>query len=597
MPNPLDGADTSALELGGVPGQAVDAIVDGTGRGAQSAEYAGRMLIVFDPSDPFAYVYASTSSRWNGYGEGSYFGVGRSANGHIPFQPDLPWDKLEPFDDGHRIFVGPVNFDNLGPFGGFRIDGTAVLHDGRAALRDAAFTAAVTTDPSHLLESTAAVRIGVNGTASFELNVPHLDELELELGRASASLEVDMGKRRAYAAVQGVVGLDGQDAIDAATGAGVPGTEFLPATFPLVPEDRLEARVYADLARDAADFELGLSGRFGVRTPEGSAAIEGELQATPERLGLTGRVGSPNEGLAVSYAFRADGHEMRAELETGLARAVGASVLAGVDAELDAIANAADDLERAVGAYEFEASLRGLRTALPPALRAAKRTARGVPDKVRGRVHTEIVNWIKARRWLDVVAPEQSIARGVAAVAKREAESRVRTIVRTLDSLERELARGDDASARSALKRALDLAYANRTYSRRFGARFTFAGKTYTPFSRTFTYTVIPNAWAAKIRDARAAVDRIPATSRAMVSAQAVVDALPTEEVIAAVRARVGRGVAALPSVGAVGYTVTRGRHAGYVEIDGRRVAANFNVLDPQAVRRGAVDLVVDRLL
>ena len=82
-----------------------------------------------------------------------------------------------------------------------------------------------------------------------------------------------------------------------------------------------------------------------------------------------------------------------------------------------------------------------------------------------------------------------------------------------------------------------------------------------------------------------------------MISAQAIYDAFPAEEVLSTVRQEVADGVAAIPTVDGLGATITGGVASPFVTIDGVDHPVAFNVLKPAEALAGVGDLVAELLV
>lgn len=523
---------------------------------------AGKILLIVDPTDPFYYVDADVPLVGS-------FVEGRSLQGLIPFVPARPFEALDMFD-GHRLLKGSVSL-GVKALDLVQIEGVQVVHQPQFHHIDF----------GDAFNSPVAYKMGVNGTATFGMSIGGVGDFPFELGEMSATL--DVGFQRQHLAMHGKI---------------EPDVSWIPEWMPLVPQNCLDARWTVD---GSGDFEARIEGRYGTRLPQ--AAINGTFAMSPEGVSLEGRVGSPEDGLLVSLEFRDRATTARIGVESSLTDDIDERVLDAFDRELAELEAALAAYEAAAEDYQIEVSLRGLRKVLPGVIDRAIGIANGVPGRVQGIVRSEVIRWIKDRWYIDWVADERAIGARAGRTARGQAWATVRPIIAELSKLKTELAKPDDAAARAALKTALDRVYAYRNFSRKIKVRTRIAGKTYTVYSRRISYPVLSAAQARQVKAAADNVHRIQATSERMISSRAVIDALPKEQALRDARERVASGLATLPSVAAVGYTLVAGdagredEYGAFVELDGTRHPVEFNVLDPTALAEGIAALMAYSLL
>jgi hypothetical protein len=168
-----------------------------------------------------------------------------------------------------------------------------------------------------------------------------------------------------------------------------------------------------------------------------------------------------------------------------------------------------------------------------------------------------------------------------------------------MQNLKTQAQNADDEALRETLRQALLAVHANQVFSRRITVSHTFPSPfgTITVFDQTITRRVISESDAAAILTAANNVHLIAATSNIMISAQAIFDAFPAEQVLSTVRQEVAAGVAAIPTIDGFGATITGGVVTPFVTIDGVDRPVAFNVLRPAEALVGVADLVAELLV
>jgi hypothetical protein len=237
----------------------------------------------------------------------------------------------------------------------------------------------------------------------------------------------------------------------------------------------------------------------------------------------------------------------RVEFPESYSASIGNSVTEALDRRIAEVEDKIAELEEAVSDCEFEVSLRGIRESLPAMMDAAVVTLNAIPGEARKEARSETLSYL-----------------------------------------------------REALREALSQAYANRnvgikvSLSKSFGTPF---NKTYTVYSRDNSEQVLSTADAENIKTARDNVYPIQETSDIKISAQEVVDRLPTEEAIEQMKTEVKEGTASIPTVNGLGYRAFNDTYEAFVTIDNEDQDIEINVLSPSDVREGVGNLLADILL
>ena len=527
---------------------------------------AGQILIIADPTDPFFYRFGAQPLL----GE---YGRGESVHGLIPYVPLLPHPELDSFS-GHEIEKGAFGI-GVKIFDFFELAGTRVTRNPQLA--DINWE-----DP---FESAVEFKAGLNGLANFDFAVLGVGLFSFELAEASATL--DVGFDRQSMAMQTRV---------------APDVSWVPTWFPFVPATEVVGDWFVN-----GDGEFRASLHGGYRSTVPPADIAGTMSISDdEGTVLTGTTTDGEGSLTVEAQFENDVTTVRVEFTEDFADGIGSAVTDSLDRELAAVEEALADLEDAVADYEFEVSLRGLRSALPGIADATIAVLNGIPDTVRNAADDATVNYI-SNACVTVVftvclkdlVDETAIGDQVGATARNRAVTEVAPYITVMQNLKTQAQNADSASLRESLRQALLAAHANQVFSRRITVNYAFPSPfgTVTVYDQTVTRRVISQADADAILAAANNVYRIAETSDIMISAQAIFDAFPTEQVLSTVRQEVASGVAAIPSVDGLGATIAGGVASPFVTIDGVNHPVAFNVLRPGEALAGVGDLLAQLLI
>lgn len=533
--------------------------------------------LLLDPLDPFYYVSGSVITPKKKKQEGSEqkpredepklveLGTGASWQGLIPFEPTTTFgieSKARKFL-GHRIKSGSFELVKLPlRITGYMVENINPLGHEKPAV-----------DLFGIGYGPEA-QMGANGTFDLSFRLLKSDRLkflrgleDIRLGTASAAFEVVKGAQYAY--VSGVftpksgstlskfVRIDGElkamaylstqveDTAVAMTGkfdivpgefsqmAGISLNQFLHGDGTLS-ADRNGLFVRMQLESGSSLGPMAYRGRASAEMaipseqPENSyVQIEGETafngvsvvgitRVSQRGLDLTGRMQNP--GMELTAAFRPDSSGVLVEGSASAPALMNPQIgdaikdaAEQVQKELDKLLQA---LEQATKDLEFELSLRGLRPILTGAcdvvLRSIDTSLRAAFNAAWPKV------WVPFQ-FIDAPGKEQIwvVVNGLADVYR----GRIRELRTTLS-------RADDAATRAALRSAIDMILANRRLT--IAIQIPVVNQRITFYDRE----LITSSLAAQLTTARAAVDRIPATSNVKVSAQRAWDAVPKRTVL-----------------------------------------------------------------
>jgi hypothetical protein len=331
------------------------------------------------------------------------------------------------------------------------------------------------------------------------------------------------------------------------------------------------------------------------------------MRLTPQELIFKGST-SGKRNLPLTARFRDGDTFGTVGITADFSELVDSEISGGFDRAEDEVARAIAELEEAVADYEFELSLRGLRSSIPGFVDAAIARLEDVP----GIVYDEVYKGVRAgindknecvtnplsgkKKCIISNSKRDAAARDAARDAESQAEGRIKPYIAAMRELKRSALENDNEALIGKVEAALREAYANRTFSEKFTvtAVVDIVGPNIkVTRSRTVTRTILSKSQADQILFAADNIDRIPQTNDIVIGAQEVIDRLPTQEIIDQARQAVEEAAQAVPAVKGVTYAIVDDEYIGAVEFsDGSRYEVDFNVLDPQELTEGIADLI-----
>ncbi len=559
-------------------GESLDITVgDRNGSGALSSltletPLGGEILFITDPTDVFYYYFAVVPFA----GEAGY---GESDIGLIPFVPQLDYAELDTFD-GHVIENGAFGI-GFKIFDFFNISGFKVTHQPE-------FSEIDLDDP---LNSPIEFKMGLNGQAEFAFGILGFGLFSFDLAETSATL--DVGFDRQQMTMQTVI---------------APDVSWVPPTFAFVPVSETVGDWFIN---GNGNFSATLSSSFESKLPE--AMLVGSMQMDNENVVLTGTVNDGDRPLGVTATFFDNGVSVEVAVYADFNSGISQTVTMALDEKLVEVQQAFDDLQQATTDYEFELSLRGLRKELPGIADTGITILNAIPGTVRNEVDSAIVSYVdnyetcvdlgilgkSCTNPLDPVVNEQQLGDEKGEVARKQAADAIAPYTTALVNLKSAANAASDEQFRTAIASALEQAYNYRSFSKKIKITVSFplgiGNKTV--YDKTVTKTIISEENADKIKFALDNVGNIEATSNIMISAQQVYDALPIEDSINSARQEVEDGIAQIPMLDGVGYTVESGDYSAYAILDGKNYEVDFNVLSPSELVSGIGRLISEQLL
>ncbi|MEM6557862.1 MAG: hypothetical protein AAF642_18395, partial [Pseudomonadota bacterium] len=379
-----------------------------------------------------------------------------------------------------------------------------------------------------------------------------------------------------------------------------PDVSWVPDWFHFVPATEATGRLFVN---GDTSFALDLTSRYKSTIPE--ANLAGTMSVDNEAATLTGTTVNAGQTLEASITFENERTTGRVSFPEEFVDEIHGQVRLEVDNMMNGAEDKVAALEDAKTNYEFEASLRGLRPQLPVIADSVTTLLNSLPDTVENAAKTRTRDYINntcrtvaVRVCLRNVLPrgtQNSIVASAGTNAREEVVDAIETPKEVMAELKKQALEGDDDALRSALKNALTKAYEQRNLSREISIEHDFGGVfgRRTVYSTTVQRQIMNAAQQKTILDARDYVDYIPAASQTFIQAQAIIDAIPANDVLQNVKDQVDDSFDAVPSIGGVGYIAEAGTYRGFLTIGGTDYDVGFNVLDPVALSKGVAELIV----
>ncbi len=561
-------------------GQNLDiTLKDRDGSGAESSltistPASGKILFITDPSDIFYYYY----------GEIPFVGTagkGESDNGFIPFEPSLDYEELDSFD-GHIIETASMGI-GVKIFDFFNIAGTRVM-------RQPDFAEIFLDDPFFEDVANSANKIeykmGINGDADFAFSILGFGLFEFDLTEVSTTF--DVGFDRQHMAMRTRT---------------APDVSWVPSTFAFVPKSETIGDWFID---GSGDFEIKLSSTFETTTP--AAKVGGSMAITQDEVVLTGTIGNGGKPLGVTATFFDTGVDVVVDVYADFDMGISQTVTAAMDDKIDEWHQAFEDLQQATADFELELSLNGFRTAIPAIVNAVIPILDAVPGTVRTEVDNAIVSYVDnyevcvpvfgCSNPLDPLIDQNALGNSKGETARRAAANAIVPYKTALINLKNAVNASDDVF-RAAIKATLQEVYNRRTFSTtiKITHSFPLGIGTKTLYNKTTTRNIITGQNLTRLKFALDNVDNIETSSSIMISAGQFYDALPVEEAINTAKQEVADGLAQIPTLDGVGYTVDNGVYNAYAILNGKPFNVQFNVLSPSELAAGIGRLIADGLI
>jgi hypothetical protein len=489
-----------------------------TGEGATkpitvSPPVGGRMLMVMDFEDPMYYIYGAQDLLGS-------IGTGWSLNGRIPFVPKQTVNGLGTFD-GSATLVGGFSIFEIVSVDGQLVDNqTTELH----LSEEDPFASSLRAD----------YQAGFNGDMSLGIPLAGFVSFEIPIADASGGIRAEAGTHTGFNGFLFAKGMTSRD------------DSWWPAFIPARPVLELDAhtRVESD-----GTFEVFLAGEYGWDFPSGRESMSGSFEITEQAMTLAGAMQDGDVELAVTGVVTGASTTVFVTPPPELLSLIHSEVSGEVMGKVDEAQQAWESLKEATADYEFELSLRGLRSSIPATVDAVKKA-----------VSDAITSQLNAHK--DEVYHSQLVS---------HVNSAVKPYYTRLDQLKAAaLQIQDNDATRDAIESALRSAANNGTFSTKF---------TYTVFgvpvaTVTISRQVLTSSQVTALRNAADNVKYIEETSDIKISMQQIYDQVPDRQLFEQVRDDIQNGLLIMEEIGELGFVFP---HSGtpafnlYAVIDGKR--------------------------
>jgi len=496
----------------------------------------------------------------NNGNDGRLLGVsfGGSFEGNIGYVPTNPVDDVVSFG-AKTVVGGSASFFKI-------IEMSGLLYENKGFSVDA--------DLQEPLNSDFGVgyRSGFNGKLDLALEINSFITFGFPIASGSAAVvaeaSTDNGiKARAF--INGIVD---------------PDLSWYPNFIPIKPDGSLSADGYVN---QNGVFDINANGVLSVETPSNKQEIEGNIRLSNPAFEIAGKYIRNQQEWSVGATVKKDETEVVVKAPTNFVSGLDVEISQRIDSTLAIAEEALANLEKATADYEFELSLRGLRQVLPTVISTALKTiddevAKGIAEG-RRRAEEEVSS--RGARYCDDNIP--SIVNGIVN-RYRNALVRMRNAVNNTN---------DNDQTRTELETALrQLASLNRvnetvTATIEWGIFPLFCTVPFTSNRNVrLNFQVLSNEQVSQLNLAADNVKFIAETSDILISAQAIFDAIPTQEIrdrLDQLKQDITGQVRSYSDFGGVGFIKSHnsGDFIFFIEQgDERRNVANFNPFDPDAI-------------
>lgn len=296
----------------------------------------GRALMVIDYRDPMYYVYGQQDLI-------GAAGIGWSQNGRIPFVPKHEVADLGAFD-GRTTRTGTFPIFKV-----FSVTGQTV---------DNEYTEVhLSLEDPFASDLRKGYQQGWNGDFELDLGIKDVVGLTIPVGDGTGGVWAEAGMQDVFQGHAYAVGATTED------------FSWWPTFLPVSPAHELDVSAYVT---HTAEFEVALAGRYGWNLPDGVHTMGGGFELRNDGMTLGGEIVDGEVVWALSGRVTSDATTVTVDPPPELLDAIHTAVNGEVLPRIEEAQQAWQDLKEATADYEFELSLRGLRTQLPAIVDVAK---------------------------------------------------------------------------------------------------------------------------------------------------------------------------------------------------------------------------------
>ncbi len=465
------------------------------------------LTLITDYTDPMFFfsvggdVAGGENNNGNNNSNSRLLGVsfGGSFGANMSYVPTNPVNDVISFN-AKRVGGGTLSFFKI-------LQGSGLYYENKS------FSADIDSKEPLASSFAAGYRAGWNGTIDVDLDITSFISFGFPIAEGSAAIVAEAST------------INGVEARAFINGSVDPDLSWYPDFIPIKPGRSLNADGYVN---QNGDFDIGVAGTYSIETPNNQQEIQGSMRLSNPAFEIGGSYIKNGQEWSVNSTITKDETEVVVNAPNSFVAGLDALVEQEIDSVLNSVEDAVANLEKATADYEFELSLRGLREGLPVIISNAQKTindrvAAGVADGV-SMARAEV----SSRGAVYCGDNISSIANGIVK-PYRDALARMGNAVNN---------QNDNDQTRTELEAALrQLAGLNRvnktvTATVTWGLPLTGCA---IPFTSTrninLNFVVLTSAQVTQLNTAASNVKFIAETSDIKISAQAIFDAVPTQEI------------------------------------------------------------------
>lgn len=473
----------------------------------------GRILMVVDYTDPMYYVYGEQDLI-------GASGVGWSLHGRIPFEPTHQVAGLGTFE-ARNTRTGSFPVAKIFSVSGQSVDNQSTeVH--------------LTLEDPFASDLGYSYEVGFNGSADLDLGYKDVFGVGIPVASASGGYRYELNTQDIF---EGHAYLSGETTSD---------FSWWPTFLPIKPASELALTAFAT---SDLDYQIAMQGQYGWEFPDGVQAMAGRFSIEDDRNTWSGDIVDGSDVWTVGGEATKDSTRMYFDPPQSLLDGIASDVNDQVLPRIADAQTAWDDLQQATGDYEFELSLRGLRTQLP-----------GIVDYAKSQLSKGIAAELKKHEGQPYYSQ-----------LKSQLYSADNAYYAALDNLKAQaLQTTDNAQTRSAIESALRDVAARKIF------KTTFKYYVLGVLVKTVNVSVriMSDAQANQLIDAADDVYRIQETSDIKITMQQIYDQVDDRELFEQVRDDLRDGLLQMRDIGELGLTYANdpgGEYVLYAVIDGVR--------------------------
>ncbi len=520
------------------------------------APFGGHVIFIADYTDPFYYFDGEQQLLGS-------LGIANSYQGLIPYVPVQPVDKIVAFN-GKSFKSGSFNVFKVIDVNGYMV-------------QNQDFNVELTNNNPFQPTFKATYGAGINGTFDLTLPIVSFVDFNIPMGESSAAIVASAGSG----------GVTAQAFLN---GFAQPDNSWWPSFVPVKPNGQLRVQGYVE---QTGMFNLSIAGKFGLQMPGTTEELEGAAAANNQEFKLSGSVTKNTESWQASVAFKKDTTELTATPPNTVLNNISSLVNDNINAGFAKADSALAALQDATKNYQFELSLRGLRSSLPAIISTAKQTISDAEASAIASGRSQANSILSGNGYALCSDNISSVVNNVGAPY-------IAALNRMLNAVNDT---NDNAQTRTELEAALrqlaGLNTINKTVQVTIVAgnkAVVVAGITITPqctvkqtYYRNVSVqaTVLSNSQVAQLTTAADNVKYIAETSNIKISAQQFYDQLPTKAQLTKLQQDIQSGTKKIPSIGSVGYdyVYSTKKYIFFFIADGqKKVVAQFDLFDGQSI-------------